>query len=186
MGSTPHAHAMANVKNPHEQGVVAIVAVFVDTFVVVTITALVSIITLYVGDGALAQGMYEGIDKTNMAQIAFGELFGASGGAMFVAICLLFFAFSTIISWNLFAKLNVEYLFGKKAVPVFMVIALCFIFAGSLLSNDLVWELADMFNQLMVLPNAIALIALGGAVSMCAKTRGEKCEIVKKEDAQAE
>ena len=186
MGSTPHAHAMANVKNPHEQGVVAIIAVFVDTFVVVTITALVSIITLYVGDGALAQGMYEGIDKTNMAQIAFGELFGASGGAMFVAICLLFFAFSTIISWNLFAKLNVEYLFGKKAVPVFMVIALCFIFAGSLLSNDLVWELADMFNQLMVLPNAIALIALGGAVSMCAKTRGEKCEIVKKEDAQAE
>lgn len=186
MGSTPHAHAMANVKNPHEQGVVAIVAVFVDTFVVVTITALVSIITLYVGDGALAQGMYEGIDKTNMAQIAFGKLFGTNGGAMFVAICLLFFAFSTIISWNLFAKLNVEYLFGKKAVPVFIIIALCFIFAGSLLSNDLVWELADMFNQLMVLPNAIALVALGGAVSMCAKTRGEKCEIVKKEDAQAE
>lgn len=177
MGSTPHAHAMANVKNPHDQGVVAIVAVFVDTFIVVTITALVTITTLYVGDGALAQGLYEGIDKTNMAQIAFGSLFGATGGNIFVAVCLLFFAFSTIISWNLFAKLNVEYLFGKKALPAFSVLALVFIFLGSLLSNDLVWELADMFNQLMVLPNAIALIALGGAVSMCAGSKGSKCEL---------
>ena len=183
MGSTPHAHAMANVKNPHEQGVVAIIAVFVDTFVVVTITALTCIVTLYVGDGALAQGLYEGIDKTNMAQIAFGSLFGTAGGNMFVAICLLFFAFSTIISWNLFAKINIEYLFGKKAVPVFSCIALVFIFIGALLANDLVWELADMFNQLMVLPNAIALIALGGAVSMCAKSHGEKMEIAAKGDA---
>lgn len=184
MGSTPHAHALANVKNPHEQGVVAIIAVFIDTFVVVTITALVVITTLYTGDGALAQGMYEGIDKTNMAQIAFGSLFGANGGNIFVAVCLLFFAFSTILSWNLFAKINVEYLFGKKALPVFSVLALVFIFLGSLLSNDLVWELADMFNQLMVLPNAIALIALGGAVSMCAKSKGEKMKF--KDEQQAE
>lgn len=176
MGSTPHAHALANVKNPHEQGVVAIIAVFIDTFVVVTITALVTITVLYTGDGLLAQGLYDGIDKTNMAQIAFGSVFGATGGNIFVAICLLFFAFSTILSWNLFAKINVQYLFGKKAVPVFSIIALVFIFLGSLLSNDLVWELADMFNQLMVLPNAIALIALGGAVSVCAKTRGAKTD----------
>lgn len=182
MGSTPHAHAMANVKNPHEQGVVAIIAVFVDTFIVVTITALACIVTLYVGDGLLAQGLYEGVDKTNMAQIAFGSLFGTAGGNMFVAICLLFFAFSTIISWNLFAKINIEYLFGKKAVPVFSCVALVFIFIGALLANDLVWELADMFNQLMVLPNAIALIALGGAVSMCAKSHGEKMEIAAKGD----
>ncbi len=180
MGSTPHAHAMANVKNPHEQGVVACIAVFVDTFIVVTITALVCITTLYVGDGILAQGLYEGVDKTNMAQIAFGSLLGVNGGNAFVAICLLFFAFSTIISWNLFAKINIEYLFGKKAVPVFSCIALVFIFIGSLLANDLVWELADMFNQLMVLPNAIALIALGGAVAMCSKTHGEKMEIASK------
>lgn len=177
MGSTPHAHAMANVKNPHEQGVLAIIAVFVDTFVVVTITALVVITVLYTGNGALAQGIYDGIDKTNMAQIAFGSLFGETGGNVFVAICLLFFAFSTILSWNLFAKINVNYLFGKKAVPVFSVIALCFIFVGCILSNDLVWELADMFNQLMVLPNVIALIALGGGVSMCARTRGRKFEL---------
>lgn len=173
MGSTPHAHAQANVKNPHEQGVVALIGVFVDTFIVVTITALVTISVLYTGDGALAQGMYDGIDKTNMAQIAFGSIFGEAGGNIFVAICLMFFAFSTIISWNLFAKINVEYLFGHKAVPIFTVIALIFIFCGSLLSNDLVWELADMFNQLMVLPNVIGLIALGGAVAACARTSGK-------------
>ena len=173
MGSTPHAHAQANVKNPHEQGTVALIGVFVDTFIVVTITALVVISVLYTGNGALAQGAYEGIDKTNMAQLAFGSMFGEVGGNVFVAICLLFFAFSTILSWNLFAKINVEYLFGKKAVPVFTVIALVFIFMGSLLSNDLVWELADMFNQLMILPNVIGLVALGGGVAACARTAGK-------------
>ena len=186
MGSTPHAHALAKVKNPHEQGVVAMIGVFVDTFVVVTMTALVVISVLYTGDGALAMdatGLSAGLDKTNMAQVAFGEFFGASAGNVFVAVCLLFFAFSTILSWNLFAKLNVEYLFGKKAVPVFSVIALAFIFLGSLLSNDLVWELADMFNQLMVIPNAIALFALSGAVALCAKTKGARCELPGKTDA---
>ena len=69
------------------------------------------------------------------------------------------------------------YLFGKKAVPVFSAIALVFIFLGSLLSNDLVWELADMFNQLMVLPNVIALVALSSTVALCAKTKGEKCDL---------
>ena len=171
MGSTPHAHALAKVKCPHDQGVVALVAVFIDTFVVVTITALVVLCTLWVGDGAIAQGMYEGIDKTNMAQLAFGSLMGESLGGAFVAICLLFFAFSTIISWNLFAKINVDYLFGRKAIPVFSVLAVAFVFLGCILSNDLVWELADMFNQLMVLPNAIALFALSGVVVKSAKLR---------------
>lgn len=177
MGSTPHAHALANVKNPHDQGVVAIIAVFVDTFIVVSITALVCITTLYTGDGAMAAGFTEGIDKTNMAQLAFGSLFGEVAGNVFVAVCLLFFAFSTIVSWNLFARINIEYLFGKRAVPIFSIIALAFIFIGSLLANDLVWELADLFNQLMVLPNVVGLIALGAAVSSCAKTRGKKFDL---------
>lgn len=164
MGSTPHAHAMANVKNPHEQGVVAMVGVFIDTFVVVSITALVVISTLYAGDGILASGAAEGVNKANMAQLAFSSLMGETAGNIFVAICLLFFAFSTILSWNLFGKINVEYLFGKKAVPVYSVISILFIIAGSCLSNDLVWELSDMFNQLMVLPNVLALFALAGIV----------------------
>ncbi|MGN0771474.1 MAG: alanine/glycine:cation symporter family protein [Christensenellales bacterium] len=168
MGSTPHAHALAQVKKPHEQGVVAMAGMFIDTFVVITLTALVVITSLYAGDGILASGSAEGVDKTNMAQLAFGGLVGDKAGAIFVAVCLFFFAFSTILSWNLFGKLNVEYLFGKKATVVYTLLAVCFIFLGSVLSNDLVWELTDMFNYLMVLPNAIALIALSKTVRNCA------------------
>ena len=157
MGSTPHAHAMANVEKPHDQGVVAMIGVFIDTFLVLTMTALIVISTLYAGDGILAGGAADGIDKTNMAQTAFASVFGSGFGNGFVAICLLFFAFSTILGWNLFGKINVEYLFGKKATFAYSVIAVIFVFLGSCLSNDLVWELTDMFNQLMVIPNVIAL-----------------------------
>ncbi len=171
MGSTPHAHAMANVKDPHEQGVVAMIGVFIDTFIVLTVTALVVISTLYAGGGPLASGAAVGIEKTNMAQLAFSSVFGEGLGSAFVAICLLFFAFSTIISWNLFGRINMTYLFGKKSGLIYSIVAIVFIFLGSLLSNDLVWELTDMFNQLMVIPNVLALFALGGMVAAVAKNR---------------
>ncbi len=169
MGSTPHAHGLAEVKKPHDQGVAAMIGVFIDTFVVLTMTGLVVISTLYTSDGILVSGSAEGVAKTNMAMLAFGRVFGESGANIFVAVCLLFFAFSTIISWNYFGKINFEKLFGKKALPVYFVIATVFIFLGSLASNDLVWELTDMFNQLMVLPNVIAIVALGSIVAKAAK-----------------
>ncbi len=169
MGSTPHAHAMAKVSCPHEQGVVAMVGVFIDTFVVLTMTALVVISTLYAGNGILASGAAEGVSKTNMAQIAFSSIMGNTAGSLFVAICLMFFAFSTILGWNFFGRINVEYLFGKKAVPVYSVIAVVLIFLGSCVSNDLAWELSDMFNQLMVIPNFFAIVALGGLVAAAAR-----------------
>lgn len=169
MGSTPHAHAMAKVSCPHEQGVVAMVGVFIDTFVVLTMTALIVISTLYAGNGILASGAAEGISKTNMAQIAFSSIMGNTAGSLFVAICLMFFAFSTILGWNFFGRINVEYLFGKKAVPVYSVIAVVLIFLGSCVSNDLAWELSDMFNQLMVIPNFFAIVALGGLVAAAAR-----------------
>ena len=174
MGSTPHAHALANVENPHKQGVAAMIGVFIDTFIVLTMTALVVISTLYAGNGPLAGGSAEGISKTNMAQLAFSEVFGSGLGNAFVAIALLFFAFSTILSWNLFGKINVEYLFGKKATVVYTVIALVFIFLGSILSNDLVWELTDMFNNLMVIPNVIGLIGLSRLVTVVASDKKKK------------
>ena len=169
MGSTPHAHALADVKKPHDQGVSAMIGVFIDTFVVLTMTALVVISTLYAGNGILSSGVApDGVAKSNMAQIAFSSIMGDKFGSAFVAVCLLFFAFSTIISWNYFGKINVVSLFGKKSVPVYMVIAIAFTFLGSILSNDLVWELTDMFNQLMVIPNVPALIALSGIVAASA------------------
>ena len=176
MGSTPHAHAMANVEKPHDQGVVAMIGVFIDTFLVLTMTALIVISTLYAGDGILAGGAADGIDKTNMAQTAFASVFGSGFGNGFVAICLLFFAFSTILGWNLFGKINVEYLFGKKATFAYSVIAVIFVFLGSCLSNDLVWELTDMFNQLMVIPNVIALVALSGMVVATSKGLDKKAD----------
>ena len=171
MGSTPHAHAMAKVKHPHEQGVVAMTGVFIDTFVVLTMTALVVISTLYAGNGILSAGAAEGVSKANMAQLAFGTVLGSRSGSMFVAVCLLFFAFSTILSWNFFGRLNVSWLLGEKAVGVYSVLAIGFIFLGSCLSNDLVWELADLFNQLMVLPNVLALVTLGGLVAAACRRK---------------
>ena len=180
MGSTPHAHAQANVKDPHDQGVVAMVGVFIDTFIVLTLNALVIICPLYTEGGILADGVIpEGVTKTNLAHLAFGSVLGENVGAMFVAVCLFFFAFSTVLSWNLFGKINVIYLFGKKAAKVYAVIALVFLYLGTVMSNDLVWELTDMFNNLMVLPNAIALFALTGMVLSSvhkAANKGQKIE----------
>ena len=163
MGSTPHAHAQANVKHPHEQAIVAMVGVFIDTFIVLTLNALVIISTLYTADGPLnacGAALNSPLNKTNLAQAAFGVVMGPHIGATFVAICLLFFAFSTILSWNMFGKINATYLFGKKAGNIYSLIALLFIFAGTIVSNDFVWELTDMFNNLMVIPNTLALFAL--------------------------
>ncbi len=183
MGSTPHAHAMANVKDPHDQGVTAIVAVFIDTFVVLTMTAMVVITTLYTKGGVLESGVApEGVDKTNMVQLAFSQtfakLFGESAGqiigSLFVAVCLFFFAFSTIIGWNFFGKINVNYLFGKKSTLIYSIISVAFIFLGTCLSNDLVWELTDMFNNLMVIPNVIALFALSSLVLSALKFKKKK------------
>lgn len=172
MGSTPHAHALAHVKNPHIQGTVAMMGVFMDTFVILTLNALVIISTLYTSDGPLANGyvgeMTEILNKTNLVQTAFGSVFGSSFGAVFVALCLMFFAFSTILSWNLFGKINILYLFNKThpkiSVLIYTAISLFFILLGTFVSSDFVWEVTDMFNNLMVIPNVIALFALTGMV----------------------
>ena len=178
MGSTPHAHAQANVKHPHEQGVVAMIGVFIDTFIVLTLNALVIISTLYTGDGPLINGyvgeVTETLSSTNLAQAAFSSVFGTAAGNGFVAICLFFFSFSTILSWNLFGKINVVYLFGKKATIVYTALALVFILLGTMMSDNLVWELTDMFNNLMVIPNALALFVLSGAVRRTTKGIGYK------------
>ena len=183
MGSTPHAHAQANVKDPHDQGVVAMIGVFMDTFVVLTLNALVIISTLYTSDGVLAHGymgdVTQTISKTNLAQTAFGTVFGTELGAIFVAVCLFFFAFSTILSWNLFGKINMIYLFGKKVVGVYSVIALVFIFMGTVTSSDFVWEVTDMFNNLMVIPNVIGLFALSGIVVKVSKRASDRKKLAK-------
>lgn len=155
MGSTPHAHAVAKVKHPCEQGAVAIITVFIDTFVVLTCTALVIIMKVDLTNKALIDSA-PGIALT---QTAFKAALGHFGG-VFIAICLFFFALSTIIGWYYFGVANIKYLFGSKGLNVYKVIVICFILLGSFAKVDLVWNLSDLFNGLMALPNLIALLVL--------------------------
>lgn len=150
MGSTPHAHAVARVRHPAEQGLAAIVGLFIDTFIVLTATAVVILVTNSL------DGTATGIVLT---QNAFVKGMGEAGSG-FVALCLFFAAFTTIIGWYFFAVQNVKYLFGYKFINMFSVIVLAFLMMGSFLHVDLVWELADMFNGLMVIPNIIAVVGL--------------------------
>ncbi len=185
MGSTPHAHAMANVEKPHDQGVAAMIGVFIDTFIVLTMTALVVISCLYAGDGPLAglvgdayvaatSGAEAIVSKTSAMQMAFSQAIGSDiFGNSFVAVCLFFFALSTIIGWNFFGKINAQYLTKKSKIgtTLYAVISIAFIFTGSILSNDLVWELTDFFNYLMVIPNVIALVVLYKIVARNSKNK---------------
>lgn len=149
MGSTPHAHATADVKHPADQGIIAMMGVFIDTFIILTLTALVILST-----GALSSGA----TGSALAQIAFDSAFG-SFGEIFIAICMLFFAFTTIIGWYYFGEINVRHLFGDKMVKVYTILVVVFVLVGSALKVDLVWNMSDMFNGLMVIPNLIAILA---------------------------
>ena len=141
MGSTPHAHAVAKVEHPAEQGLVAIFGVFA-TLIVVTFTGIVILVT----------GVLD---------------FQSTGIALTQKACLFFFAYSTIIGWYFFAEQNVRFLFSEKALLPYRVIVCAFIIVGATLKVDLVWALADLFNGLMVIPNLIALIALHKVVGNC-------------------
>lgn len=156
MGSTPHAHAVADVKHPAQQGLVAIVGVVIDTIVVCTSTAMVILVT-----GAHKMGLAGPL----VTQRAFTTAFGGFGTS-FLAICLTFFAFTTIIGWYYFGESNIRYLFGKKGLLPYRILVVGFIILGSALTQkvDFVWTLADFFNGIMVFPNLVALLFLAPQV----------------------
>lgn len=161
MGSTPHAHAVAKVDHPCEQGFVAMMGVFIDTFIVLTLTALVILTSGMVGEiDPLTNAAYTG---TALTQVGFSSVFGKFG-EIFIAICMFFFAFSTIIGWYFFGEANIKYLFGSKAVKVYAVLVAVCIVAGAGQKVDLIWNMADCFNSAMVIPNVIGLWALSGMV----------------------
>ncbi|MFR1157686.1 MAG: alanine/glycine:cation symporter family protein [Coprococcus phoceensis] len=164
MGSTPHAHARAKVENPHKQGLAAMISVFIDTFIILNLTVF-SILTTGVLDS--------GKEGTALTQVAFTKGFG-NFGDIFVAVCLLFFAFSTILGWHFFGEVNVKYLFGEKAAKFYSILVIGFVIVGSTLKVQLVWSLSDFFNGLMVIPNANALWALSGVDVKICKQYGKK------------
>lgn len=169
MGSTPHAHATADVKHPADQGIIAMMGVFIDTFVILTLTALVIVSTGVWNNGETG---------ATLAQSAFNSVFG-SFGDVFIAICMLFFAFTTIVGWYYFGEVNVRHLFGKKAVKVYAVLVVIFVVVGATLKVDLVWNLSDMFNGLMVLPNLIGLLACSVMVYRVTKDYDSKNKLLK-------
>lgn len=155
MGSTPHAHAVANVKHPAEQGLIAMVGVFIDTIIICSATAL----------AIVATGAYtvEGLEGVRITQHAFTEAFGTAGGS-FLAICLTFFAFTTIVGWYYFGESNVRYLFGRKGLTPYRIIVLAGIIFGSFQAVGVIWAISGFFNSLMVIPNVIGLLALSPIV----------------------
>ncbi len=165
MGSTPHAHALARVKNPCDQGLVAMMGVFIDTIVLLPLTVLAILTSGVLGSTDAAGKFVTGIELT---QAAFAQVLGPLGSVI-IAICVLFFAFATIIGWYFFGLSNVKYLFGKKAIPIYSLLVSIFVGVGCTLKVELVWNLADLFNGLMVIPNILALLLLGGVVAKLTK-----------------
>ncbi len=170
MGSTPHAHAVAKNTTPENQAFLAMMGVFV-VCVIVTLTGFVIVTSALRDWGSqgftLADGNFLSVYKvTGIAatQQAYQYVFGSFGG-YFVSIALFFFAFSTIVGWYYYAETNVRYLFNSmNAVRIFQMFVIIGIFFASFFKVDLIWNMADMFNGLMVLPNLCALIFLAPIV----------------------
>ena len=170
MGSTPHAHAVAKVDKPEHQAYVAMMGVFI-VCVIVSLTGFVIVTSALkewsslgkvVGDGNfLSVYTVTGIAAT---QEAYAAVFGHWGNK-FVSIALFFFAFSTIIGWYYYAETNVRYLFNSdSALRIYQTFVIVFLFSAAFFKVDLVWDMADMFNGLMVLPNLAALLLLSPVV----------------------
>ena len=154
MGSTPHAHATADVQHPVQQGMAAFVGVFIDTILVCTATALIILLT---------EANTLGLNGAAVTQQAFSMAFGGWGAGL-LAVCLTFFAFTTIIGWYYFGESNVRFLFKGRFLNLYRALVLLAIVLGTLGKVDLVWGLSDMFNGFMVIPNLIALFLLRGEI----------------------
>ncbi len=151
MGSTPHAHGVAEVKYPAEQGEIAMLGVFIDSFVILTLTALVILTTI-----PIVNVPYDGIE---MAQMAFYNTFG-DFGTLFIAVSIFFFAITSIVGWFFFGVQNVKFLFGHAATGPFALMVSIAIAISATMSTERVFQLADLMNGFIVIPNLLALLIL--------------------------
>ncbi len=157
LGSSVMVHSSSNVKEPVKQGMWGVFEVFFDTIVVCTMTAIVVLSTGYID---LATGVpVAGANGDTLVSQAFGQYFGAPG-TWFVAIAMLFFAFTTVLGWSQYGSKAVEYLFGSKGVKVYKFIFVAMIISGAVMEGGLAWDLSDTFNGLMMIPNLIGVLAL--------------------------
>ena len=156
LGSTVTMNAMSASKDAHKQGLWATLAVFFDTIVICTLTALPILLTgadkLDTGDGGM-----------NLASMAFADAFGNYAG-MFVTISVVLFAIATAAGWSVFGAQCIEYLFGKSIVKPFLAVFVGFAFVGAVMRLDLVWGMADLMNGIMAVPNLLAIMVLSDKV----------------------
>ena len=155
LGSSPMAHAAARTNEPVREGLVAMLEPFIDTLVICTMTGLVIIVT-----GAYTLGREDLVGAALTAH-AFNSSIGASGAAV-VGIGLSLFAFSTIIAWSYYGDRSARFLFGEGAVMPYRVVYCFLVMIGAAVPLKLVWNIADITNILMALPNLLSLLLLAG------------------------
>lgn len=163
LGSTPHSHAVADTDHPADQGFIAMIGVFISTFIICTSTVMVNMVSGSYDSTIPASEMTKG--ATLMTQNGFSSGFGAFGGA-FLSISLSAFALTTIVGWYFFAESNVKILSNDSKIIIkgFKVVALGFLVLGPMIDPTNLWSLNDVFTGLMALPNIIALLALSKQV----------------------
>ncbi len=162
LGSAPIAAAAAKTNEPVRQGLVTMTGTFIDTILVCTMTGLTIVIS-----GCLnTDPELEGVEITNAA-FNYGLPFPPKVSSFLLMVCLMFFAFTTILGWNYYSERCLSYLTGsgKKITIAFRVLYIAAVFIGPYLTVSAVWNIADIFNGLMALPNVIALIALSGVIA---------------------
>ncbi|MCI5690559.1 MAG: alanine:cation symporter family protein [Clostridiales bacterium] len=172
LGTAPMAHATTSEREPVRQALYGIFEVF-NTIIICTLTGL----TLLCSGIDLHYGT---MGETALVSSALGTLFTPQGGAVIIALCLVLFAFSTILGWALYGSRCCEFLLGPKAVAPYRIIYVLMTVVGATVELDLVWSIADTLNGLMALPNLIALAALSGVVVKTSK------EYFKKESGLAD
>uniref|UniRef100_UPI00402790B0 alanine/glycine:cation symporter family protein n=1 Tax=Agathobacter sp. TaxID=2021311 RepID=UPI00402790B0 len=160
LGSAPIAAAAAQTKEPVRQGLVSMTGTFIDTIVICTLTGLSIVLT-----GAWQVEGLEGVQVTTYA-FQNGLPFPAEVSSFILMLCLVFFAFTTILGWDYYSERCLEYLSGgnMKHVKVYRWIYILAVFIGPYMTVSAVWTIADIFNGLMAIPNMIALFALSGVV----------------------
>ncbi|MGB5179819.1 MAG: alanine/glycine:cation symporter family protein [Gammaproteobacteria bacterium] len=162
LGSSPMAHAAARTNEPVREGLVAMMEPFIDTLVICTLTGLVIVVT-----GAW-QESGDALMGAALTAYAFSNTIGDAGG-MVVGIGLTLFAYSTIIAWSYYGDRSAYYLFGERAVLPYRVVYTLLVVVGAAVPLKLVWNIADVTNILMALPNLLGLILLAGLVSRLKK-----------------
>ena len=160
MGSAPIVAAAAQTRNPVREALVASTGTFWDTVVVSLMTDLVLVTSIMKNPAIDVSGITDGGDLT---PLAFRQL--PSIGSFILVIGIITFAYSTILGWCYYGERCVEYLFGRKAFPVYRILYILVLLAGPLISLNLVWDMADTLNALMAIPNLIAILLLSGVIS---------------------